>query len=72
MKDRQVERQEPQDPKLVFSVYAIKCQFEYGEDGDDIVRMVTQYIEQGWMSWEEGVFCLKGIFKPTPDDMPLK
>ena len=47
---------------------ALRYQIELGDVGDDIVRMVTQYVEQGWMEWDQATMMLKDILEPECDD----
>ena len=58
----------PEEQKTSFQLLAMKFQLELGEDGDDIVRMITQYVEQGWMEWEQATVMLKDILEPGCDD----
>lgn len=57
-----------EEQKTNFQLMAMKFQLELGENGEDIVRMVTQYIEQGWMEWDQATMMLKDILKPEQDD----
>jgi Fe-S cluster biosynthesis and repair protein YggX len=58
----------PEEQKNNFQLLAMKFQLELGEMGDDIVRMVTQYVEQGWMEWDQATMMLKDILEPGCDD----
>jgi len=64
--EKQKSSQEEQ--KQNFHLLAMKFQLELGEIGDDIVRMVTQYVEQGWMEWDQATMMLKDILEPGCDD----
>lgn len=55
---------DPYDPKRAYGAYAVKMQLQYGEIGEDIIRMVTQYIAEGWMDFEQGLNMLHGVFEP--------
>jgi len=54
--------------KRCYAIVAIKYQLEYGEEGVDVVRMVTSYVSEGWMDWGQASMMLKSIFEPEPDD----
>lgn len=58
----------PEEQKNNFQLLAMKFQLEFGEDAVDITRMVSQYVEQGWMEWYQAVMMLKGVFEPECDD----
>lgn len=58
----------PEDQKTSFQMLALRYQIEFGDVGDDIVRMVTQYVEQGWMEWDQATMMLKDILEPGCDD----
>lgn len=58
----------PEDQKISFQMLALRYQIELGDVGDDIVRMVTQYVEQGWMEWDQATMMLKDILEPGCDD----
>lgn len=49
--------------KKAFGIQAVKYQLEYGEAGEDIVRMITQYIAEGWMNFSQGMLMMKAIFE---------
>jgi len=58
------ERLPKYDPKEAFKVYSIKTQIEHGEDGKYIIGMIAQYINEGWMDWEQGLLMMKQVFEP--------
>jgi hypothetical protein len=62
------EREEKNNAQADYCLRAIQYQLEFGESGEEIVRMVTQYIAEGWMDWEGGLMMLRAIFEPEPDD----
>lgn len=58
----------PEELKRSYGIHAIRYQVEFGEFADDIVRMVTQYIAEGWLDWGQGLMMLKNIFYPDMID----
>jgi len=52
------------ESQKAYSIQAVKYQLEFGEQGEDIVRMITQYIAQGWMDWGQATLMLKAVFEP--------
>ncbi len=68
MRNMTRENKSEASPKDVFNMVAFKYSLQYGEEGSNIVRMVGQYIQEGWMDFEQGTFMLRAVFERTPDD----
>jgi hypothetical protein len=47
-----------------FNLYVIKCQIEHGDYGDDIVKMVRGYVEEGFMDYGQALMILSVILYP--------
>jgi hypothetical protein len=47
---------------------AVKYMTEYADVGEDIVRMITQYIGEGFMDWGQGMSMLRAVFNPDGED----
>lgn len=57
------EKEQKYDPRGAYQTYAIKVQFELKETGAEIIRMVDQYIEEGFMDYEQATFLLQRVME---------
>jgi hypothetical protein len=64
----QRQRDEQEWLKRSYGLMAVKYMTEYADVGEDIVRMITQYIGEGFMDWGQGLSMLRAVFNPDGED----
>lgn len=60
--------QEKSPEQTAYEVQAIKYQLSFGEHGQEVVRMVGQYIAEGWMDYAQAMMMLREVFNKETDD----
>lgn len=51
-----------------YNLQAVRCCLELGEKGEEIVRMISAYLQEGWIDYGQAAMMIREIIQPDETD----